>query len=266
MPVMDGITFLDKIMTLRPMPVVMVSSLTESGRATTLPLRTACSSSSPPKRGCGQSRSVPVPPRTTKISSSSEWQCSGADSFPGATTTCCRPPPPATPPPESAPPPHKTVVTALPIEPLIPRILQKLEQHGTLVLQARKRIKVNGIPRRALDLVQMRHLADRGQPLLQVYSPDLVLAQQEYALLSKSVREDGSVDGEGAGHRPVLRDDHASLGDAVVAAMTATWLIAVAMAVVAVSPLAALVRAPAEGTWTASAGRRSMTTTAPNCA
>jgi ATP-dependent RNA helicase HrpB len=37
---------------------------------------------------------------------------------------------------ESAPPPHKTVVTDLPIEPLIPRILQELEQRGTLVLQA----------------------------------------------------------------------------------------------------------------------------------
>jgi ATP-dependent helicase HrpB len=37
---------------------------------------------------------------------------------------------------ESAPPPHKTVVTDLPIEPLIPRILLELERHGTLVLQA----------------------------------------------------------------------------------------------------------------------------------
>ena len=37
---------------------------------------------------------------------------------------------------ESAPPPHKTVVTDLPIEPLIPRILQELERRGTLVLQA----------------------------------------------------------------------------------------------------------------------------------
>jgi len=37
---------------------------------------------------------------------------------------------------QSAPSPHKTVVTDLPIEPLIPRILQELERHGTLVLQA----------------------------------------------------------------------------------------------------------------------------------
>ena len=43
----------------------------------------------------------------------------------------------------------------------------------------------------------------RGQPLMQVYSPDLVLAQQEYALLSKSAR-DGSVDGEGAATRRLL--------------------------------------------------------------
>ncbi len=34
------------------------------------------------------------------------------------------------------PPPHKTEVTDLPIEPLIPRILQELEQRGALVLQA----------------------------------------------------------------------------------------------------------------------------------
>ena len=36
MPGMDGITFLDKLMRLRPMPVVMVSSLTEQGATTTL--------------------------------------------------------------------------------------------------------------------------------------------------------------------------------------------------------------------------------------
>ena len=42
-----------------------------------------------------------------------------------------------------------------------------------------------------------------GQPLMQVYSPDLVLAQQEYALLSKSVRA-GSIDGEGAATRRLL--------------------------------------------------------------
>ena len=36
MPRMDGITFLDKIMTLRPMPVVMVSSLTQEGAEATL--------------------------------------------------------------------------------------------------------------------------------------------------------------------------------------------------------------------------------------
>ncbi len=44
----------------------------------------------------------------------------------------------------------------------------------------------------------------RGQPLMQVYSPDLVLAQQEYALLSGSARADGSVDGEGAATRRLL--------------------------------------------------------------
>jgi len=37
---------------------------------------------------------------------------------------------------ESGRPPHKTAVTDLPIEPLVPRILQALEQQGTLVLQA----------------------------------------------------------------------------------------------------------------------------------
>jgi ATP-dependent helicase HrpB len=37
---------------------------------------------------------------------------------------------------ESTPPPHITVVTDLPIEPLIPRILQELERRGALVLQA----------------------------------------------------------------------------------------------------------------------------------
>jgi Barrel-sandwich domain of CusB or HlyD membrane-fusion len=42
----------------------------------------------------------------------------------------------------------------------------------------------------------------RGQPLMQVYSPDLVLAQQEYALLSKSARADGG--GEGAATRRLL--------------------------------------------------------------
>ncbi|MGI9491941.1 MAG: protein-glutamate methylesterase/protein-glutamine glutaminase [Geminicoccaceae bacterium] len=36
MPKMDGLAFLDKIMTLRPMPVVMVSSLTKRGAETTL--------------------------------------------------------------------------------------------------------------------------------------------------------------------------------------------------------------------------------------
>lgn len=36
MPHMDGLTFLRKIMTLRPMPVVMISSLTQSGAETTL--------------------------------------------------------------------------------------------------------------------------------------------------------------------------------------------------------------------------------------
>jgi membrane fusion protein, copper/silver efflux system len=41
----------------------------------------------------------------------------------------------------------------------------------------------------------------RGQPLMQVYSPDLVLAQQEYALLSKSEREKES----GTGNAPSRR-------------------------------------------------------------
>jgi two-component system chemotaxis response regulator CheB len=36
MPRMDGLTFLRKIMTLRPMPVVMVSTLTQAGTDTTL--------------------------------------------------------------------------------------------------------------------------------------------------------------------------------------------------------------------------------------
>jgi len=36
MPGMDGLSFLEKIMTLRPMPVVMVSSLTQKGAAATL--------------------------------------------------------------------------------------------------------------------------------------------------------------------------------------------------------------------------------------
>lgn len=36
MPGMDGLTFLNKIMTLRPMPVIMVSSLTQKGAKTTL--------------------------------------------------------------------------------------------------------------------------------------------------------------------------------------------------------------------------------------
>lgn len=36
MPRMDGLTFLEKIMTLRPMPVVMVSTLTERGADATL--------------------------------------------------------------------------------------------------------------------------------------------------------------------------------------------------------------------------------------
>jgi len=36
MPKMDGLTFLEKIMTLRPMPVIMVSSLTQRGTETTM--------------------------------------------------------------------------------------------------------------------------------------------------------------------------------------------------------------------------------------
>jgi two-component system chemotaxis response regulator CheB len=36
MPHMDGLTFLRKIMALRPMPVVMISTLTQSGAETTL--------------------------------------------------------------------------------------------------------------------------------------------------------------------------------------------------------------------------------------
>src|SRR4030095_5962386 len=36
MPRMDGLTFLENLMRLRPMPVVMVSSLTQSGADTTL--------------------------------------------------------------------------------------------------------------------------------------------------------------------------------------------------------------------------------------
>ena len=36
MPKMDGLTFLEKIMTLRPMPVVMVSTLTQKGAAETI--------------------------------------------------------------------------------------------------------------------------------------------------------------------------------------------------------------------------------------
>lgn len=44
----------------------------------------------------------------------------------------------------------------------------------------------------------------RGQPLMQVYSPDLVLAQQEYALLSRSERGDGRADGESAAIRRLL--------------------------------------------------------------
>ena len=36
MPKMDGLTFLQKLMAVRPMPVVMVSSLTEQGAATTM--------------------------------------------------------------------------------------------------------------------------------------------------------------------------------------------------------------------------------------
>src|SRR3546814_18646199 len=36
MPWMDGLDFLEKLMRLRPMPVVMVSSLTERGGETTL--------------------------------------------------------------------------------------------------------------------------------------------------------------------------------------------------------------------------------------
>src|ERR1700722_6938240 len=36
MPHMDGLTFLKKIMALRPIPVVMVSTLTQSGADTTL--------------------------------------------------------------------------------------------------------------------------------------------------------------------------------------------------------------------------------------
>ena len=44
----------------------------------------------------------------------------------------------------------------------------------------------------------------RGQPLMQVYSPDLVLAQQEYALLSRSARDVGSTNGETAATRRLL--------------------------------------------------------------
>jgi Cu(I)/Ag(I) efflux system membrane fusion protein len=44
----------------------------------------------------------------------------------------------------------------------------------------------------------------RGQPLMQVYSPDLVLAQQEYALLRRSIREDEGVDGQNAASRRLL--------------------------------------------------------------
>src|SRR3972149_11946275 len=36
MPNMDGVTFLRKIMTLRPMPVIMVSTLTQAGAEITL--------------------------------------------------------------------------------------------------------------------------------------------------------------------------------------------------------------------------------------
>src|SRR6266478_6314464 len=36
MPLMDGVTFLRKIMTLRPMPVVMISTLTQAGAEVTL--------------------------------------------------------------------------------------------------------------------------------------------------------------------------------------------------------------------------------------
>ena len=36
MPKMDGISFLERLMRLRPMPVVMISSLTERGAETTL--------------------------------------------------------------------------------------------------------------------------------------------------------------------------------------------------------------------------------------
>jgi len=36
MPRMDGLTFLSNLMRLRPMPVIMVSSLTEQGAQTTL--------------------------------------------------------------------------------------------------------------------------------------------------------------------------------------------------------------------------------------
>jgi Cu(I)/Ag(I) efflux system membrane fusion protein len=39
---------------------------------------------------------------------------------------------------------------------------------------------------------------------MQVYSPDLVLAQQEYALLRQSARGDGSADGESAATRRLL--------------------------------------------------------------
>jgi len=36
MPKMDGIVFLERVMTLRPMPVIMVSSLTSQGAESTL--------------------------------------------------------------------------------------------------------------------------------------------------------------------------------------------------------------------------------------
>ena len=45
----------------------------------------------------------------------------------------------------------------------------------------------------------------RGQPLMQVYSPDLVLAQQEYALLSRSERGDGRANSESAATRRLLQ-------------------------------------------------------------
>jgi two-component system chemotaxis response regulator CheB len=62
MPRMDGITFLERLMRLRPMPVVMVSSLTEANAEVTLraTARATCRSSAP----SSPRRSARPPPRT----------------------------------------------------------------------------------------------------------------------------------------------------------------------------------------------------------